>query len=73
RVAAAEREIAERERRTTPVNDSCPVLDKPIKKTIFSIHEGRRVAFCCPKCKAAFDADPAKYAAKLPPVEAADK
>ena len=33
----------------------------------FVVHEGRRVAFCCGKCKAKFEKDPAKFAAKLPP------
>ena len=30
-----------------------------------SEHDGKRIAFCCPKCKAKFDADPAQFAAKV--------
>jgi YHS domain-containing protein len=33
---------------------------------VTSEHEGQLVAFCCGKCKAKFDADPAKFADKLP-------
>lgn len=73
RLADAERQIAEREQREAPVNEICPVLDEPVDAAIFSIHDGRRVAFCCKKCKAAFDADPAKYVGKLPAKKAADK
>lgn len=67
RLAAAQKEIAERAERNKPVNDTCPVADKPIDPNQTVEHDGRRVAFCCAKCKAAFEKDPAKFAAKLPP------
>ena len=71
RMAAAAVEIADRERRNTPINTTCPVMaGKAINKDHFVLHEGRRVAFCCGKCKAKFEKDPAKYADKLPKVEA---
>lgn len=66
RLAAAQKEIAEREARNTPVNTMCPVLDKPIDKALSVVHEGKRIAFCCAKCKAAFEKDPKKYLDKLP-------
>lgn len=66
RMAAAQKEIAEREGRNKPVNDVCPVLDKPIDPAQTIDHEGKRIAFCCAKCKAAFVKDPKKYADKLP-------
>lgn len=65
RMAAAEQEIAEREAKSRPVNDVCPVIDKPADPAQFVDHAGERIAFCCPKCKAAFEKDPAKYLAKL--------
>lgn len=80
RMAAAAKEIAEREAakaaeeaakaaeeaKNKPVNELCPVTDKPIDKDQFVEHEGRKVAFCCGNCKAKFEKDPAKYAGKLP-------
>lgn len=48
------------------VNKTCPVTDKPVDGTIVTVHESQPIAFCCKDCKAAFEADPAKYAAKLP-------
>lgn len=70
RLAAAQREITEREARNRPANSQCPVLDKPVDAAIVVEFEGRRIAFCCNKCKAAFEKEPKKYLAKLPPVEA---
>ena len=67
RLAAAKREIAARAEKAKPINSVCPVTDKPIDVAQFVEHEGRRVAFCCKKCKAAFVNDPAKFVAKLPP------
>jgi len=71
RMAAAQREIVEREARNKPVNEACPVTGQPIDAGQFVEHEGRRVAFCCKKCKAQFEKDPGKFADKLPPVEPA--
>ncbi|MFK7741879.1 MAG: c-type cytochrome domain-containing protein [Planctomycetota bacterium] len=73
RLADAKREIAAREARNTPCNETCPVSDEPVDKAHFVEHEGRRVAFCCAKCKAAFEKDPAKYAGKLPGKSAGEK
>ena len=42
------------------------LLDKPIDLAQTIEHEGKRIAFCCAKCKAAFQKDPKKYADKLP-------
>lgn len=66
RLAAAEQEIAERALRNKPVNDVCPVADKPVDPAFTLEHEGRRIGFCCAKCRAAFEKEPAKYAGKLP-------
>jgi YHS domain-containing protein len=47
---------------------SCPVSDQPINPEEFTEYEGRKVYFCCEKCKAAFEKEPEKYADKLPKV-----
>ena len=67
RLAAAQKEVADRAERSKPVNDTCPVADKPIDPNQTVEHDGRRIAFCCGKCKAAFEKEPAKFLAKLPP------
>ncbi|MGC6487136.1 MAG: c-type cytochrome domain-containing protein, partial [Planctomycetota bacterium] len=66
RLAAAEEEIKAREQRNKPVNAKCPVSGADIDPKFFVLHEDKRVAFCCGKCKAKFEKDPAKFAAKLP-------
>jgi YHS domain-containing protein len=55
----------------TACNTNCPVSGKPVVATQTSLYEGRLVAFCCGDCKAAFDKEPTKFAAKLPPISAA--
>ena len=47
------------------LNSKCPVSGGDVDEAVTSEHEGRKVAFCCGKCKAAFDAEPAKFAGKL--------
>ncbi|MFY9343566.1 MAG: c-type cytochrome domain-containing protein [Planctomycetota bacterium] len=67
RLAAAQKEIAEREARNKPVNEMCPVAtDKKVDPAHTIEHDGQRIGFCCAKCKAAFQKEPAKYAANLP-------
>jgi YHS domain-containing protein/mono/diheme cytochrome c family protein/uncharacterized membrane protein len=48
-----------------PVNAKCPVSGKDVDPKFTSTYEGRVVAFCCGDCKAAFDKEPQKFAAKL--------
>ena len=38
-----------------PFNNECPVSKKDIVDEKFSIYKGRKVGFCCDKCKAKFD------------------
>jgi len=73
RLAAARKEIAEREQRNKPINDKCPVAGTDVNPKFFVLHEGKRVAFCCGKCKAKFEKDPAKFASKLPGASEAGK
>lgn len=50
-------------------NELCPVKGIKVNAQIVSVYDGRPVAFCCAGCKKAFDADPSKYADKLPQAE----
>jgi YHS domain-containing protein len=46
---------------------TCPVMiGNSIDKNVFVEYKGKKVYFCCPECKAKFNADPEKYVAKLP-------
>lgn len=47
------------------VQVTCPVSGKPVDKKVSIEHDGQTVYFCCQKCPSAFQADPAKYRAKL--------
>ena len=45
----------------------CPIMDgNKIDKNVFVEYKGKKVYFCCPECKAKFQAEPEKYIAKLP-------
>lgn len=48
----------------SPVNKKCPVSGKDVSEANTSTAE-KTVAFCCPKCKTAFDADPKKFISKV--------
>jgi YHS domain-containing protein len=48
-----------------PVNTTCIMSGKDVDPTITSTHNGKVVAFCCAKCKARFDSDPAKFGKKI--------
>ena len=43
---------------------TCPVSGSDAKKEMASKYRDKDAYFCCEKCKAAFDAEPAKYATK---------
>lgn len=43
---------------------TCPVSGSDAKKENSSKYRDKETYFCCEKCKAAFDAEPAKYSAK---------
>ncbi|MCR9247265.1 MAG: YHS domain-containing protein [bacterium] len=81
RMAAAQKEIAEREaekkaeeeaakqaaaKNGAPVNDKCPVTGGKVDAAHVVEHDGQKIGFCCAKCKAKFEKNPKKYAAKLP-------
>jgi len=49
------------------VQTSCPVMaGNAIDPSIFSVYKGKKVYFCCQRCKAAFDKAPEKYVGRLP-------
>jgi uncharacterized membrane protein/YHS domain-containing protein len=55
-------------------NATCPVMaGEPVKATIFVEHDGRRVYFCCTKCRAKFEQNPENYRASLVGLAAADE
>jgi YHS domain-containing protein len=43
----------------------CPISGEGIDKKVYSDYEGRRVFFCCRKCRSIFAADPMKYLKRL--------
>lgn len=50
----------------TAAQVKCPVLpDEDIDPEIFTDYEGKRVYFCCERCKKKFGRDPDQYAARL--------
>lgn len=49
-----------------PINAKCPVSGADVKSGFVSTFEGKTIGFCCNHCKSKFDADPKKFAAKLP-------
>jgi YHS domain-containing protein len=44
----------------------CPVSGKPIDAQYTADYKDQKVYFCCPNCPKAFEANPARFAAKLP-------
>jgi YHS domain-containing protein/mono/diheme cytochrome c family protein len=71
RLLAAAKEIAERAARDKPANAECPVTGKPIDAATAIAHDGLRIAFCCDKCKAEFEKEPARFAEKAAAIRAA--
>jgi YHS domain-containing protein len=56
------------------VQTTCPVMvGNKIDPNIYTEYKGKRVYFCCPRCKAAFEADPERYLSGLPQFAAAQK
>lgn len=49
-----------------PINEKCCYTGKPVDPAQTSIYKGLVVGFCCEKCKAKFDKDPATEGPKNP-------
>ena len=47
------------------INAKCPVSNKDLDETKVSTLEGRKVGFCCDKCKGKFDANPQSFKGKI--------
>jgi YHS domain-containing protein len=47
------------------VQVSCPLDGQPVDSKVSIEEKGQKVYFCCDKCPAEYQKDPAKYAAKL--------
>jgi len=45
---------------------TCPIMGKPINKTVSTDYQGKKVYFCCPGCIDKFKAEPEKYVKDLP-------
>ncbi len=45
---------------------TCPIMDSPINKALFTEYKGKKVYFCCPMCEEKFNKEPEKYIVKLP-------
>lgn len=44
-----------------PVNQQCPVSDKPVDPRYSVVHDGKVLGFCCPNCPKTFWEDPSAY------------
>ncbi len=45
---------------------TCPIMDSPIDKALFTEYKGKKVYFCCSPCEEKFKEEPEKHIAKLP-------
>lgn len=54
-----------------PVNETCPISSKAVDATATFTYQGQLIAFCCNVCKGKFEAEPAKYIAKVKGFKAA--
>ncbi len=56
-----------------PVNKTCFMNGKVVNDSKVSIFEGRKVGFCCQKCKTKFDKEPSTYRSKIIDFEPSEK
>ena len=48
-----------------PINAKCPLSGKDVDATKSSVYKTQTIGFCCADCKGKFDAEPAKFIAKV--------
>ena len=49
------------------INTLCPVRpDQPVRAGCYTIYEGKKIGFCCVRCRFAFNQNPEKYLDCLP-------
>ena len=41
--------------------ETCPVMNNPVNKQVYTDYPGKRVYFCCPACIETFEKEPDKY------------
>lgn len=63
-------EAQEEARGAIPVNATCPVSGTDVDPEHSVEFEGQLVGFCCPNCKAKFEADPAAFRDKIEGLQA---
>ncbi len=52
------------------IQTNCPVSGEKLEdKSVYVDYEGRRIAFCCKKCRGTFNQDPQKYLSKMNPTD----
>jgi uncharacterized membrane protein/YHS domain-containing protein len=50
----------------TPINTHCPVMtEEEVNPAITTTYQGQVIGFCCENCRAKFEANPTRYAARL--------
>ncbi|HEX7899539.1 MAG TPA: hypothetical protein VF950_17355 [Planctomycetota bacterium] len=47
------------------INTKCPLSGKDVDANATSVYKSQTIAFCCGNCKGKFDAEPAKFIAKV--------
>jgi YHS domain-containing protein len=47
------------------INTKCPLSGKDVDAAAVSVYKSQTIAFCCGNCKGKFDAEPAKFIAKV--------
>lgn len=49
------------------LNEMCPVMtEERARSGTFAVYKGKKVLFCCERCKAKFEREPERYLANLP-------
>ena len=51
---------------TVAEQTTCPIMGSPVKESVFTVYQGKKVYFCCPGCDKAFNQNPEKYTKNLP-------
>jgi len=52
---------------TVAEQKTCPIMkSSPIKKSVFTVYQGKKVYFCCKGCDKEFNKNPEKYTKNLP-------
>ncbi|MBT3638093.1 MAG: hypothetical protein HN531_14250 [Opitutae bacterium] len=68
KISKLEKQKLEAGKQTTDkkaINAKCPVANKDLDESKVSTFEGRKIGFCCAKCKGKFDGNPASFKSKI--------